>query len=91
MHYTGSPHHDIATAFNTELSLVGNDSSHTQLVEPLLQENKQRYVLFPIKYHQIWEMYKKHVASFWTAEEIDLGTDTKGMINICSICTDIVH
>ena len=40
--------------------------------EPLLQENKQRFVLFPIKHPRVWEMYKKAEASFWTAEEIDL-------------------
>jgi len=45
--------------------------------EPLLMENPNRFVLFPIKYSQIWEMYKKHMASFWTAEEIDLYTDLK--------------
>jgi hypothetical protein len=40
--------------------------------EPILQENKQRFVLFPIKHPAVWEMYKKAEASFWTAEEIDL-------------------
>jgi ribonucleotide reductase beta subunit family protein with ferritin-like domain len=44
-------------------------------VEPILQENQNRFVLFPIKYHDIWEMYKKQVASFWTTEEIDLYQD----------------
>ena len=43
--------------------------------EPLLIENKDRFVLFPIKHHDIWEMYKKAEASFWTAEEIDLAPD----------------
>ncbi|EEY20886.1 ribonucleoside-diphosphate reductase small chain [Verticillium alfalfae VaMs.102] len=43
--------------------------------EPLLRENGQRFVLFPIKYHEIWQMYKKAEASFWTAEEIDLSKD----------------
>lgn len=43
--------------------------------EPLLQENADRFVLFPIRYNQIWEMYKKAEASFWTAEEVDLGGD----------------
>lgn len=43
--------------------------------EPLLTENKRRFVLFPIKYHEIWQMYKKAEASFWTAEEIDLSKD----------------
>ncbi|KHJ32689.1 putative ribonucleotide reductase small subunit [Erysiphe necator] len=43
--------------------------------EPLLQENPNRFVIFPIKYHEIWHMYKKAEASFWTAEEIDLSKD----------------
>ncbi|GGH80036.1 ribonucleoside-diphosphate reductase beta chain [Filimonas zeae] len=45
--------------------------------EILLQENKERFVLLPIKYPALWEMYKKHEASFWTAEEIDLSQDMK--------------
>ena len=44
-------------------------------VEPLLQENKNRFVLFPIKHDEIWRMYKQAEASFWTAEEIDLSPD----------------
>lgn len=43
--------------------------------EPILQENKDRFVLFPIEYDAIWEMYKQAEASFWTAEEIDLAPD----------------
>ena len=43
--------------------------------EPILQENRRRFVLFPIKYPGIWEYYKKAEASFWTAEEIDLAQD----------------
>lgn len=43
--------------------------------EPILTENKQRFVLFPIQYHEVWEMYKKAEASFWTAEEVDLAQD----------------
>eukprot|EP00183_Erythrolobus_madagascarensis_P004765 CAMPEP_0185853376 /NCGR_PEP_ID=MMETSP1354-20130828/18730_1 /TAXON_ID=708628 /ORGANISM="Erythrolobus madagascarensis, Strain CCMP3276" /LENGTH=377 /DNA_ID=CAMNT_0028554843 /DNA_START=85 /DNA_END=1218 /DNA_ORIENTATION=- len=38
-------------------------------------ESSDRYTLFPIKHPKIWEMYKKHEASFWTAEEIDLSAD----------------
>merc|ERR1711862_392533 len=45
--------------------------------DPLLKENPHRWVMFPIQHPQIWEMYKKHEASFWTAEEIDLSQDTK--------------
>ncbi|MDK2772112.1 ribonucleotide-diphosphate reductase subunit beta [Flavobacterium haoranii] len=45
------------------------------VVEPILQENKDRFVIFPIKHHDIWEWYKKQEACFWTAEEIDLHQD----------------
>ncbi|MDP4130582.1 MAG: ribonucleoside-diphosphate reductase small subunit [Bacteroidota bacterium] len=45
--------------------------------ELLLKENKDRFVILPINYPRIWEMYKKHEASFWTAEEIDLSSDQK--------------
>jgi len=44
-------------------------------VEPICREEPERFVLFPIKQHRLWDMYKKHGASFWTAEEIDLGPD----------------
>src|SRR2546421_12865970 len=43
--------------------------------EVLLRENKDRFVILPINYPKVWEMYKKHEASFWTAEEIDLSGD----------------
>ena len=45
--------------------------------EILLEENKDRFVLFPINYPKIWDMYKKSVQSFWTAEEVDLQADQK--------------
>ena len=45
------------------------------VVEPILQENKDRFVIFPIKHQDIWEWYKKQEACIWTAEEIDLHTD----------------
>ena len=41
-------------------------------LEPLLRPNPSRFVLLPIQYHDIWQMYKKAEASFWTAEEVDL-------------------
>ena len=44
-------------------------------VEPILQENKNRFVIFPIEHHDIWEWYKKQEACFWTAEEIDFAAD----------------
>jgi hypothetical protein len=50
-------------------------SKETDTNEPLLKENKDRFVIFPIQHHDIWNFYKKHEASFWTAEEIDLHAD----------------
>jgi ribonucleoside-diphosphate reductase beta chain len=51
------------------------DYSTNTPIEPMLAENPDRFVLFPIKYTTIWEWYKKSVASFWTAEEVDLTQD----------------
>lgn len=47
----------------------------SQEVEPILAENKDRFVIFPIQHHDLWEWYKKSEASMWTAEEIDLHQD----------------
>ena len=58
-------------------------------MEPILKENKDRFVLFPIKHHDIWEMYKKAEASFWTAEEIDLSSDLQDWKN--KLSTDEKH
>merc|ERR1719205_521262 len=59
---------------------VSSVSAHFQELEktdPILKENPKRWVLFPIQYPALFEMYKKHEASFWTAEEIDLAQDNK--------------
>ncbi len=47
------------------------------LDEPILKPNDGRFVLFPIIHNDIWEFYKKAMASFWTAEEVDLSQDLK--------------
>lgn len=47
----------------------------TTSVEPILETNEDRFVIFPIKHHDLWEWYKKCQACFWTAEEIDLHQD----------------
>ncbi len=44
-------------------------------LEPILEANDDRFVIFPIKHHDLWEWYKKCEACFWTAEEIDLHED----------------
>lgn len=43
--------------------------------ELLLRENKDRFVVLPIHHEELWNYYKMHEASFWTAEEIDLSSD----------------
>ena len=50
--------------------------------EPILQENNNRFVLFPIQHADIWQYYKKAEASFWTAEEIDLSQDLSDWKNL---------
>lgn len=44
-------------------------------MDPILASSEERFVTFPIKYHSLWELYKKHMAVFWTPEEIDLAQD----------------
>ncbi|GAB3328614.1 ribonucleotide-diphosphate reductase subunit beta [Larkinella ripae] len=56
--------------------------AQTEALEPILQEDPLRFVLFPIRHHDIWKMYKQHEASFWTAEEIDLSQDQRDWENL---------
>jgi len=51
--------------------------NHNEIEEPLLKDNPRRFVILPIQYDAIWRMYKKAEASFWTAEEVDLSSDTR--------------
>lgn len=53
-----------------------------RMSDPLFQDNPNRFVLFPIQYEDIWTLYKKAVAVFWTAEEVDLSKDTKDWDNL---------
>jgi len=46
-------------------------------VEPMCRPDMDRFLLFPIRQQAMWTKYKQHVASFWTAEEIDLSADTR--------------
>ncbi|QRW01539.1 ribonucleoside-diphosphate reductase subunit M2 [Ceratobasidium sp. AG-Ba] len=65
---TDQPIEDFRLRFVGDVDLDEKD-------EPLLKESRRRFVLFPIQYHEIWQMYKKAEASFWTAEEMDLSKD----------------
>jgi ribonucleotide reductase beta subunit family protein with ferritin-like domain len=64
---------NLTTASLEELNVSVTDRK--QETEPILIENKDRFVLFPIKHPEIWNMYKQSEQSFWTAEEIDLSSD----------------
>jgi ribonucleoside-diphosphate reductase beta chain len=63
------------------LEEVENLVGKTTTDEPLLRENNNRFVLYPIEHEDIWSYYKKAEASFWTAEEIDLSVDTSDWVN----------
>jgi len=66
----------VQDAVGTDLRqrFVGQVDLPEQL-EPLLQETTGRFVLFPMEYPEIWKMYKKAQASFWTVEEVNLFED----------------
>ncbi|XP_020581137.1 ribonucleoside-diphosphate reductase small chain-like [Phalaenopsis equestris] len=59
------------------MPLLPTPSGILEKEEPLLAPNPDRFCMFPIRYPQIWEMYKKAEASFWTAEEVDLSQDVR--------------
>ncbi|KAM4027001.1 ribonucleoside-diphosphate reductase subunit M2 B isoform 2-T2 [Anomaloglossus baeobatrachus] len=63
----------MATCSLQNGSSVSNGASDDD--EPLLRKNPRRFVIFPIQYPDIWKMYKKAQASFWTVEEVDLSKD----------------
>ena len=50
--------------------------------EPLLTENDNRFVMFPVEDDQIWKMYKKQVDCFWRVEEVDLGKDLNDWVEL---------
>ncbi|TVR16987.1 MAG: ribonucleoside-diphosphate reductase [Planctomycetota bacterium] len=47
------------------------------IADPLLKEDMNRFVMFPIKHHDLWDTFKEHLALMWTAEEIDLSKDVQ--------------
>ncbi|XP_013786128.1 ribonucleoside-diphosphate reductase subunit M2 B-like [Limulus polyphemus] len=63
---------DVSQSFQTKDTKVTTEDAE---FEPLLRENPRRFVIFPIEYPDIWQMYKKAEASFWTVEEVDLSKD----------------
>jgi len=74
--YASSQLQGEVTACSDSLS-ISKQFCKLEESDPLLMDNPRRWVMFPIQYPDVWEMYKKHEASFWTAEEIDLSQDNK--------------
>jgi len=76
---TSHPQNETVTEPNTEstgqMAIDAVLPENTQVTEPILEDNPNRFVLFPIQHDDIWNFYKKSEASFWTAEEIDLAAD----------------
>merc|ERR1711920_90704 len=64
-----------AVAGDRVRDVPSTSSEDDGFVEPICDPRHSRLVLFPVQERALWEMYKKHEASFWTAEEIDLGPD----------------
>ena len=59
------------------ISTVAATAPVVKLIEPLLDPNEDRFVIFPIRHPDLWSKYKQHMAVFWTPEEIDLSKDVK--------------
>jgi ribonucleoside-diphosphate reductase beta chain len=64
---------DSTQIYDTAVS----DRKVRDAAEPLLQENPNRFVIFPIQHHDLWKMYKDHVSVFWRPEEVDLSKDLR--------------
>lgn len=82
--WRGGAQADIPNSLaSTSQSTVRGGSTRTTIsyddgfIEPICRtdDNGSRFSLFPIEYADLWSMYKQHVASFWTADEIDLSAD----------------
>ncbi|KAF6148488.1 hypothetical protein GIB67_038843 [Kingdonia uniflora] len=67
----------IQSQFDLKPSNLSSKMPSMMYEEPLLTPTPDRFSMFPIKYPEIWEMYKKAQASFWTAEEVDLSQDQR--------------
>lgn len=70
-----STHDNAILPLEKQLSLERESLRKTEKLEPLLSDNSNRFVLFPIKHHDIWKSYKNHERSFWTTSEIRLEED----------------
>ena len=58
----------IAKREKTNSKRSNNQATPPVCTEPILKPSNNRFVIYPIKHHEIWKMYKKALASFWVPE-----------------------
>lgn len=64
---------------------AGAGAGGVPFVEPICRADPSRFVLFPIKHPDLWDMYKKAKASFWTVEEVDLSQVRRGVAVVAPV------
>ena len=80
----------IETKETTVIKNINKYSAKLDENEPLCSLSLDRFVLFPIQSIEIWQMYKEHVAVFWTPEEIDLSQDKKDWLTLSKSEQDFI-
>lgn len=72
-----SIYEEVRVTYGDQITEETKEQMEKEKNEEILKPNCNRWVILPIKYPVVWDMYKKQEASFWTAEEIDLAQDTR--------------
>ena len=70
---------------------LGTKMSNVVKSEKLLTPDENRYVMFPIQYNDVWEMYKRQMECFWRAEEVDLSKDLNDWKRLTSDAVSYTH
>lgn len=65
----------METGLQKKSQNLSKDMSSEKYLEEILRPNLKRFTLFPIKYHDLWKMYKEGEAAFWVAEKLKLADD----------------
>ena len=64
------------------LTDISNQEDDNLIIEPILDPSNKKFTAFPIQYHNIWNLYKVQMASFWKAEEIDFSSDYEDFMTL---------
>jgi ribonucleoside-diphosphate reductase beta chain len=78
---------EVETLQNLDAMALSEETSERMMAqaakpEPLLEENPNRHVIFPIEHGDIWQKYKQHMSVFWIPEEIDLSKDMNDWVKL---------